>query len=322
MRTILSGLAIVLLAGPVAAEPSAAASEDRAVAQLARWVPAWPAEEKCFSCHHNGVAASALFAAVRLGRKVPEKAMEETTRWLTQPEKWDPRREGGASTDQALVRIQFGAALLEAIEAGLVKEREPLLGAARLIATDQQEDGSWRINADGTLGSPATLGSALATHLARRVLVKADAKAHADAIARADRWLRRIDVKSVPDAAAVLLALQGADDREAIAQRRRCLELLRKIQDRGGGWGPYGTSAAEPFDTALALLALARYPSEDGAKDMIARGRDYLIATQEKEGHWPETTRPAGAVSYAQRTATTGWALHALLATRGSASRR
>ncbi len=152
--------------------------------------------------------------------------------------------------------------------------------------------------------------------------MSADASTHADAIARAGRWLRQIEPKSVPDAAAVLLALEGADDREAGVQRRRCLELLRKSQDRRGGWGPYATSAAEPFDTALALLALVRYPGQEGIKEMIQRGREYLIRTQDKDGHWPETTRPAGAVSYAQRTATTGWALQALLATRGSASRR
>jgi hypothetical protein len=310
--------ALLLLVGP----STAATPEDRAAAQLARWVPAWPAEEKCFSCHHSGVAAGALSAAVRLGHKVPDTALTETTRWLTQPEKWDPRRDGGVATDQALVRIQFASALLEAIDAGLVKERKPLLDAARLIATDQQKDGSWRVNAEGTLGSPATLGSALATHLARRVLVSANARAHSDAIAGADRWLRQLEPKSVPDAAAVLLALQGAEDQTAAPQRKRSLELLRKAQERRGGWGPYATSAAEPFDTALALLALAGYDREDGIKDRIARGREYLIRTQDKEGHWPETTRPAGAVSYAQRTATTGWALQALLATRGSASRR
>jgi hypothetical protein len=66
----------------------------------------------------------------------------------------------------------------------------------------------------------------------------------------------------------------------------------------------------------LALLALARYPKEDGTAEMIRRGRKYLIEAQDKDGNWPETTRPAGGVSYAQRTATTGWALQALLATK------
>jgi hypothetical protein len=314
MRTILSALALVLLAGSSAAEPPAT-PEGRAIAYLAREVRSWPAENKCFSCHNSGVAAGALFAAVRPGHTVPDKALEETTRWLARPEKWDAKREGGTPTDQALVRIQFGAALAEALDAGVLKERRPLLDAAKLIAGEQQKDGSWQVDAGGSLGSPATLGTCLATHQARRVLVKADAKGHADAIGKADRWLRQTEAKSVPDAAAVLLALEGADDREAAAQRKRCLELLRRFQDKDGGWGPYATSAPEPFDTALALLALARYPKEEGIPDTIKRGRKYLVGAQEEEGAWPATTRPAGRVSYAQRTATTGWALQALLAT-------
>jgi hypothetical protein len=241
---------------------------------------------------------------------------------LARPEKWDAKRDGGTPTDQALVRIQFGAALAEAMDAGVVKDDRPLREAAKLIAAEQRKDGSWQVNAEGTLGSPTTLGPALATHLARRVLLKADAKGHADAVSRADRWLRRFEAKCVPDAAALLLALEGAEDKEAATQRRRCLDVLRKAQDRRGGWGPYATSAAEPFDTALALLALARYPKEEGAAEMIRRGRAYLVGAQEKEGNWPETTRPAGGVSYAQRTATTGWALQALLATVAPANRR
>ncbi|MFN0122677.1 MAG: hypothetical protein ACKV2V_19440, partial [Blastocatellia bacterium] len=35
----------------------------RAVAFLAREVPAWPARNSCFSCHNNGDAARALYVA-------------------------------------------------------------------------------------------------------------------------------------------------------------------------------------------------------------------------------------------------------------------
>jgi hypothetical protein len=54
---------------------------------------------------------------------------------------------------------------------------------------------------------------------------------------------------------------------------------------------------------------------------MIARGRAFLIATQRDDGGWPETTRPSGGTSYAQRISTTGWATLALLATRRQGSR-
>jgi hypothetical protein len=49
---------------------------------------------------------------------------------------------------------------------------------------------------------------------------------------------------------------------------------------------------------------------------MIQRGRAYLLSSQQGDGSWPETTRPRGAESYAQRLSTTGWATLALLATR------
>jgi squalene cyclase len=50
--------------------------------------------------------------------------------------------------------------------------------------------------------------------------------------------------------------------------------------------------------------------------DLVRRGRDWLAARQNADGSWPETVRPPGAESYAQRISTTGWALLALLRTR------
>ncbi len=291
------------------------AAEGRALAFLAREVPSWPAENKCFSCHNNGVAASALYQARRRGHKVADEALATTTRWLTAPAKWDYRREGGTATDRALSLIQFSAALVDATDAKAVEGRAPLREAARLVAAEQQKDGSWKVSAEGTLGSPATLGDALATHLARRTLLRADAVTHRDAVARADRWLREVKVATTVDAAAVLLALAEDKDDAAAGQRRRSLELLRRGEDKAGGWGPRPGDAVEAFDTAVALLALANVPATRETKAMIRRGRDSLVRSRQDDGAWEATTRPAGAVSYAQRVATAGWALQALLAT-------
>ena len=105
-----------------------------------------------------------------------------------------------------------------------------------------------------------------------------------------------------------------------------------------GGWGLYATSPSEPFDTAVAVLALSavldrtRRPElqlgrvrvgasfSSGARDSRApsrRGRRFLVETQLSDGSWPETTRPTGQESYAQRISTTGWATLALLETTG-----
>ena len=64
---------------------------------------------------------------------------------------------------------------------------------------------------------------------------------------------------------------------------------------------------AEAFDTAMVLLAL------DVPATAVARGRAWLLKMQDRDGGWPETTRPSGAHSYAERISTTGWVVYALL---------
>jgi squalene cyclase len=288
--------------------------EARALAYLSREVPRWSADNKCFSCHNNGDAARALYTATRLGYTLPDKALDDTSRWLATPDKWEHNGGEGPFSDKGLARIQFAAALGDALDAGLVKDKQALERAAELVAEGQQKDGCWQAN-DDTIGAPATYGTALATHMARRTLQRADAKRYRPALERSEAWLCRAPVKRVLDAAAVLLALEGNDSADAVAQRKRCLEPIRKGESKDGGWGPYVNAAPEPFDTAVVLLALLGSREESEARDLIRRGRAFLIATQQRDGSWKETTRPAGADSYAQRLSTTGWATLALLAT-------
>jgi hypothetical protein len=343
-RTI--GVFAILLAaqaeGPTGAPREA---ERRALAYLAREVPWWPTEKKCFSCHNNGDAARALFRAARLKKSVPREAVEATLRWLSEPDRWQHNGGEGEFNDQQLARIQFSAALLEAREAGLLRDRRALLRAAELVASHQREDGSWVVDPGGGVGSPAAYGAMLATYSAWRVLRGADtglpsrnapAAAHADrlpskaapskglqeetqryqeAVAKAEAWLLRQEVQNVIHAAIQLMALEGKDSPEANRRRDHCLTLIHQGEAAEGGWGPYLSSAPEPFDTALVLLALAPLADRADVQPRIERGRAYLAAAQEPDGHWPPTTRPPGAESYAQQLSTTGWAALALVAT-------
>jgi len=289
-------------------------AEERALAYLAREVPRWSPENRCYSCHHNGDAARALYAAARLGRPVPARALADTTRWLARPAGWDKNGGEGPFSDKKLARLQFAAALAAAHEAGLAGDPRALTEAGRLVAEQQEKDGSWRVVPAGTLGSPTTHGTALATSLARETLRRAGPARHKEAIARADGWLRRAPVETVLDAAAVLLGLGTAEDPPAAAQRRRCLERVRNGEARGGGWGPHVSSPPEVFDTALVLLALAAQGRTDAeARAWRKRGRAYLLSAQQPDGSWAETTRPPGGDSYAQRLSTTAWATLALM---------
>lgn len=311
---LLSGFANFPAAAQTEPPRSPRAAAERAVKFLAREVPQWKVANKCYSCHNNGDAARALFQARKQGLEFDRDALANTVAWLKQPENWRHNGGEGEFSDKRLAAIQFGASLLAARSTGTLDDRAALQRAAALVAAEQEDDGSWQVDAPGTVGSPATYGSGLATAAALRLLVAADQEKFADAIVRAGRWLRQHEAKNMPDAAGVLLALADAPDDAARAQRERCLSLLRKGQRDSGGWGPYSVSRTEPFDTAVAVLALAASADFAGRSEMIERGRRYLIEMQLDDGSWPETTRPSGDISYAQRLSTTGWATLALLA--------
>lgn len=313
----------------------ASVAEANAVEFLKSEVPAWARENGCFSCHNNGDAARALYLASRKGYRVPAKALADTTAWLTQPQRWDDNKGDPGFSDKRLANLQFAAALLAATEAGLVKNRRALENAARKMAADQAPDGAWPIEPQNAVGSPATYGSALATWMAQRVLNEAEAPEARDAAQKANEWLRRLIPDNVPTAATLLLAsaqeAAGRESKRPVPPTRESparqsatpafevgpsLDLLRRAQNRDGGWGPYPDAPPEVFDTALALLALEEIRQAQGVEEMIRRGREFLVATQNADGSWPATTRPSGGESYAQRVSTTGWATLALLATR------
>ena len=246
--------------------PRQAGPESRALAYLGQEVQRWSGENKCYSCHNNGDGARALYTAIRLSYPVPPATLAETSRWLAGPPRWD--HNGGASpfSDKKLARIQFAAALVDALSAGQMTDRQALLRAAALVVEGQEKDGSWQVDAPGSIGSPATYGACLATCQARRILHTADPVRYQTAIARADHWFCTVPVKSVVDAAAALLALKTSQDPGGPAKQRQCLVLIQKAEAATGGWGPYTRTPPEVFDTALALLAISHYAEPDSAR--------------------------------------------------------
>jgi hypothetical protein len=292
-----AALLAALSCGPVR---DSSPAEARAVRFLAREVPQWQVKNKCFSCHNNGDAARALLAAQRASIPFDPAALESTVRWLRRPEAWDDNGPKVEYSDKKLATLQFASALRDLPDAG-----DALIRAAERVQALQDKDGSFAVDADGLPGSPVTYGRTLATAISFRILAQAGTELLDQSADRARRWLWARKPDGVLDAAALLL--HGGRNLE------ECVEILRKGQTRDGGWGPYVTSPPEVFDTSIALLGLETVRSRPGVDEMIRRGRAYLVGMQEADGSWPETTRPAGADSYAQRISTTGWALLALL---------
>jgi hypothetical protein len=286
-------------------------------------VPRWRREHACYSCHNNGDAVRALVAASSRGHDV-RAAIDDSLRWLSVPSRWNSNAGGeGGGDDKRLARIQFATAAVKAADASLVPA-DAVAKAAAIVAADQHADGGWRLDSSDSLGSPATYGTALATAFARRVLVRAKSAEYTRAIERADGWLRTVKPSNTPDASAILFGMGTATDEPGRTLRASALEFLKRGQAPEGGWGPYSTVAAQPFDTAVAILALSEVDGDarpaftrEELRRAIERGRAYLARQQERDGSWVETTRPSGQESYAQRISTSAWALLALFETRG-----
>jgi Squalene-hopene cyclase C-terminal domain len=311
--TVICCTFVLAFAGGFAEPPT---PEARAVAYLSAEVPRWSRENHCYSCHNNGDAARALYRASSAGVSVPRGSLEETTRWLTRPSDWDHNGGDGPFSDKVLARVVFTTSLQTAVATKWIDDRAVLIRAAERLALDQVADGSWPIESQDGPGSPASYGRPLATWLARDSLAAADKRRFRAAIERADGWLARQKILTIADASIALLATEKAPAAGGEDRFRQSLELLRRGQSDDGGWGPHVSAPPEPFDTAIALLALANAERSAEVRAMIARGRRFLVAQQQQDGSWIETTRPPGDVSYAQRISTTGWATLALLATR------
>jgi hypothetical protein len=268
-------------------------------------------------------------------RREPLLFMPQQRRWLRDPAGWDHNPGNPGFSDKRLARIQFAAALAEAWRTGYTRARDAALGApvsraavslapvsraAESLVSEQESDGafagSWKIDTGGVAGAPATYGSALATYMARRTLEIADARRFAQPIGLANQWLSSTQPQNVLDRAAILLALPASAPKH--------LDALLAAETSDGGCGPQPHAPAEAFDTAVALLALhgvvrpeagANLRDVRSAAAAIARGRAFLVKFQLADGSWPETTRPAGFTSYAERISTAAWAAYALLTT-------
>jgi Squalene-hopene cyclase C-terminal domain len=321
MLTVSPVICCVLMLGSTDGVLQPSSAEAKAVAFLGAEVRRWSRDNHCFSCHNNGDAARALYRASTAGIGVPPAALAETTRWLIRPADWEHNGGDGPFSDKRLARVVFTTTLETAVATRWVKDRSVFLHAAQQLALDQADDGSWPLEGDDGTGSPATYGRPLATLLARQALFSARSGQFRTAIDRAEGWLSSREILTITDASVCLLGRPDLPLPANGIRYKRSLELLHRGQSADGGWGPRASSPPEPFDTALALLALTKCDESPDIRGMIARGQGFLIAQQQDDGSWIETTRPPGNVSYAQRISTTGWATLALLATREPSTR-
>ena len=92
-------------------------------------------------------------------------------------------------------------------------------------------------------------GTAVATAMARNTLIASGRQPDDFAVAQTDRWLRTVEVETIPDAAGCLLGLGVTSDVMADSQRA-IPGNLRRAHNASGGWGRGADTPATAFDTA------------------------------------------------------------------------
>jgi hypothetical protein len=242
---------------PRAAPPEGDRAERQAVADLAREVAAWKGEHKCYSCHNNGDAARALFAAWHLGFAVDGGSFADTLDWLKRPADWNDNGPEGPFSDRRLADLQFAVALSAAADAQLVGKTDQgaLRRARQMLAEAQLEDGSWPVGGGEAIGGPVTYGKPLATSLARRSLSRGADDRWQENVRRAGAWLARQDPRSVVVAASVLIGLEGEGGEAASRSRRQCLDGSWPETTRPADRESYAHRISTTAWATLALLA-------------------------------------------------------------------
>ncbi len=262
--------------------------------------------------------------ASRHGKLPDRQPLAETLAFLAAPETWDANGPDGPFKDLKLQRLQFAVALAEAQAAGVLKDVRSLeqgRGAGGRVAIARRLLGHRRARHHRLAGR--RMAACWPRRMACRHCSVARPTNIAEQVDKAQRWLEtqraqerarrgrdhhRPDWPTHSEAARHAPRAMLETDRAGPLDRRR-LGTVREFaarRVRHGDRGVRPVGARRQFIRASDSSAVASFCSPQ----------------QEADGGWPATTRPPGVDSYAQRMSTTGWALQALLASRGTRTER
>ncbi|MFN4261909.1 MAG: prenyltransferase/squalene oxidase repeat-containing protein [Gemmataceae bacterium] len=259
---------------------------------------AWMKKQKCVSCHHIPMMVWALSEARNRGYRSDEKVLVEVTRWATTEENYaqvfpvlplDAKRSETDYLGPLLMALALAASPDhdEATE----KARQQFLARA---VSQQANDGSWDANRGGR--PPIHAAQEVQTSWVFLALGGKEIQPEAK-----DRWRRQRKA-----AADWLSQNLPAENPQALAMRlliyerlgkpaedaKNLVESLLQLQNTDGGWSQTKEMNSDAFATGLSLYALSAESGVD-SQDAVNRGQAFLIKTQQADGSWPMSSRPA-----------------------------
>jgi squalene-hopene/tetraprenyl-beta-curcumene cyclase len=259
----------------------------------------WMKQQQCASCHHIPAMVWALNEARGHGYQVNEKALAEVTSWAlaegSQAQVFPdlPLDKKHSETDYLgplLMALGVGAG--EMRDATVEKDRRRLLARA---LTQQAKDGSWNANSGGR--PPVHASRDVQTSwilLAMSDASLANSSEDQWVVQRnaATEWLTRNPPADSHQGLAMRLLVHRRLGKPA-AEVQPLVDALLRQQNEDGGWSQTQKMKSDAFATGLSLYVLSgqKAPGLDVA---VRRAEEFLVQTQQPDGSWTMTSRPAG----------------------------
>jgi hypothetical protein len=270
----------------------------RSIEFLEKEGAAWMKKQQCASCHHIPVMVWALNEARNRDYRVNETLLAEVTSWALAADNHAqvfpdlPLDKKRSETDYlGPLLMALGASTIKGPDAAVEEARHRLVARA---ASQQGKDGSWHANSGGRPPVHASRDVQTSWFL----LALSNPPQAKDAT---DRW------RAQREAAAEWLSRNpAADSHQALAMRllvnqrlgkpandtKRLVDSLLARQNDDGGWSQSKTMKSDAFATGLSLYVLSGQEAE-GVEAAVRRAQAFLGKTQQPDGSWPMSSRPA-----------------------------
>ncbi|MBX7208777.1 MAG: hypothetical protein K1X78_10725 [Verrucomicrobiaceae bacterium] len=231
----------------------------------------WMEEKSCNSCHHIPLLLWGHREAKRRGFAVDQPKFDEWRAWAA--ERAADKKPG---LEEAALMI-------------LALPERPAPELVKLLAADQQTDGTWK--PAGQFSTMQMRGAAdaqaNATRLSLIALATAPSAANESEAAhqKAGIVLQKKDAPTSMESMVfrALFARRGGKPEEAGTLTKDIIK-----QQRGdGGWSSFiGENMSDPLATGQVLHLLQGSASDGASADAIARAQHWLLKTQRDDGSW------------------------------------
>lgn len=305
-KTIASLCCSLMLASWVHADPA------KAIDYLKTEGKRWMDQRGCASCHQVPAMLWSLHSAEQHGLPVASDELQQWNEWSINPTNFvKPSQKEGLDIESTLAgNIDTMAALMLAIPAETDAAWRDRF--AEKLCSEQADDGSWKACGQLPLQKrPAKETTRATTLWVTLALLRHQSKAFdvAKAIDFADAGPRATSTEWF----AVRLLVAAELDIESTMDFRN---QLLALQNADGGWGWMTDQASDALATGITLYALAETGQTSSVE--ISKAREFLLSTQQKEGHWKVPGTKGSANGKPTPTSNywgTAWAVVGLLST-------